>query len=117
MTTNDHMARVRKLAEQSRQWEAQDACPINEQVCRCPTCGVATQLIRGRLVARGWSQEDAKRVVTTPPSDASYPYLASVRVDGRETYRVLKDLAEVLDGDILDDIETALGKRRETPSC
>lgn len=114
MTTEDHMARVRRLAEQSRRWEAQDdhvhdACPIDAEVCCCPTCGLTTQLVRGKLVSRGWSREDAARVTTAPPTEAaSYPYIASVRVDGREVYRVHSDLAEAADADVMGDIEAAL---------
>ena len=69
-------------------------------------------MLRGALVSRGWSREDAARVLTMPPNEAaSYPYLASVRVDGREVYRVHADLGEVLDIEIVEDVEQALRRR------
>ena len=100
MTTLDHIRRVKRLST-----------PL---VCECRTCGAVTQMVRGKLVSRGWDREDAKRVTTGPPSEASYPYLASVRVDGAEVYRVHKDLAEATDPDVIDDIEAALRRR---PRC
>lgn len=95
MTTFDHIRRMKRQSE-----------PL---VCECRTCGLTTQLVRGKLVAKGWSREDAKRVTTRPPTEASsYPYLASVRVDGREVYRVHADLAEAADPEVIADIEAAL---------
>lgn len=110
MSALDHMKRVRKLALQAMDWEAQDDGPVcHDFECRCPTCGMVNEVIRGNMVARGWSREDTKRITTAPAAEgASYPYIASVRVDGQEVYRVLKDLAEVLDGDVLDDINAAM---------
>lgn len=120
MTVEDNMARVRRLAEQSRQWEAQDTdpvvCPI-DRPCPCPTCGLVTQMVRGKLVSRGWSREDAARVFTTAPLDTSYPYIGSVRVDKREVYRVHADLAEAMDLEVIADIEAALGRHKEKPGC
>jgi hypothetical protein len=65
------------------------------------------------MVARGWTREDVQRITTTAPlAPAAYPYVASVRVDKREVYRVHADLAEVLDGEVLDDVDAALSRRR-----
>jgi hypothetical protein len=99
MTTLDHVERIRKLK----------ASPL---VCECRTCGAVTQIVRGNLVSRGWSREDAARVTTAPPMDASYPYLASVRVDDKEVYRVHADLAEATDQEVMADVEAALRRPR-----
>lgn len=97
MTTMDHVRRARR------------AEPL---VCHCRTCGLTTQLVRGKLVSKGWSREDAARVITVPPrEDCSYPYLASLRVDGQEVYRVHADLAEATDPDVIRDVEAALNRR------
>lgn len=98
MTTLDHVRRIKALSS-----------PL---VCECRTCGAVTQLVRGKLVSRGWSREDAARVATAPPLAASYPYLASVRVDGAEVYRVHSDLAEATDPEVIADVEAALRRRK-----
>ena len=100
MTTFDHVRRVR----------ATQSPPL---VCECRTCGAVTQIVRGKLVSKGWSRDDTKRVVTGPPLDASYPYLASVRVDGAEVYRVHADLAEATNPEVIADIEAALERGRK----
>lgn len=105
MTTEDHISRVRSLALNAAAWEAQDDTPV---ICACPTCGVATQMLRGEMVSRGWDRAEAARIVTFPPVSDAHPHLASVRVDGREVYRVHADLAEVMEPDVLDDVEAAL---------
>lgn len=110
MTTQDHIARVRRLATQAMAWEAQDDSPVCQigGACTCPTCGLTTALLRSELSGRGWDRADTLRVATIAPTEASYPHLASVRVDGVEVYRVHADLAEVLDPEVLADIEAAL---------
>jgi hypothetical protein len=115
MTEFDHINKVKRLAQSALEWEAQDDTPEVCRIdgaCRCPTCGLVTEVVRGNMVARGWSREAVQRRITVrAPDEASYPYVASVRVDEREVYRVMDDLAEVFKGDVLDDIEAALERQ------
>lgn len=111
MTTQDHLARVRKLAAQAEAWEAQDTevCPI-DRPCSCPTCGITTMLIRSKLRKDGFSEDDARRV-TVRGNDfrgAAHPYIASVRVDDREVYRIHERPDEALDAEVLADLERRL---------
>ena len=115
MTTQDHISRVRRLAESARQWEAQDegVCPI-DRPCSCPTGGVTTLLVRGRLRSRGFSEKDAKRV-TVRGNDfrgGAHPYLASVRVDGVEVYRIDERPDEALSDEVVSDIISALERNQ-----
>jgi len=84
-------------------------CPDGR--CACPTCGVVRELLRGNLVSRGATRLDAQRVTVEASNlgSCSHPYLASVRVDGREVYRIETDPDEALDPSVMDDIERALG--------
>ena len=107
MTTPEHVARVCKLPRSETPDEGG-----HYPTCVCRTCGTVTAIIRGKLASRGWHGADLKRVVTRPPTEAaSYPYLAAVRVDGAEVYRVVRDLAEATDPDVIADIEAALLRR------
>jgi hypothetical protein len=78
--------------------------------CRCPTCGTAELLLRTKLLARGYPKEDRARVSiqATACGDGSYPFIASVRVDGREVYRIMNAPDEVFAEDVLEDITKAL---------
>lgn len=109
MTPLDHLERVRKLAEQARQWEAQDDTPT---VCHCQTCGVANARVRAALAERGWSRSEIHHVnvVGNDFRGAAYPYIASVRVAGNEIYRIHTDLGEILQPEVIADIEAALTK-------
>lgn len=114
MTPLDHLERVRKLAEQARQWEAQEDPYAKGQaeplVCHCQTCGVANARIRAALTSRGWSRSAAHHVsvVGNDFRGAAHPYIASVKVAGREIYRIHNDLAEVVEPEVIADIEAAL---------
>lgn len=79
--------------------------------CSCPTCGVTLPLLRIALKLRGFASDELRRRVTLHPFDcgsAAYPYVASVRVDGREVYRIHHRPDEVFASDVLNDLEAAL---------
>jgi hypothetical protein len=80
------------------------------RACLCPTCGLTSKLLHAALRKRGTPREDLGRVTLAPwmMGSAAYPYLVSVRVDGREIYRVEQHLDEALADDVLADIQTAL---------
>jgi hypothetical protein len=107
MTTLDHMERVRKMAAAAA-GPAAPHCSLDR--CRCPTCATTELLLRTALIRRGVRQEDTKRVALRAfdCGSAAYPYLASVRVDGREVYRVEQRPDEVFAPEVLDDITKAL---------
>jgi hypothetical protein len=79
-------------------------------VCSCPTCGVAQLLLHSALEKRRVRDFDIKRVTIRACDFAggAYPYIASVRVDGREVYRIHARPDEVFAPDVLDDIVKAL---------
>lgn len=112
MTPLDHIERVRKLAASAAAWQGQDDRPPG--VCNCPTCGVVNARIRAELMRRGWDKPSVHHVHVEGYDfrGAAHPYLASVRVDGAEVYRVHSDLAEVLADDVMDDIENALRRHQ-----
>src|SRR5690349_25000587 len=105
---DDPMSRVKALALQAEAWEAHEC-----HVCTCPTCGVTFKLLEAALRKRGVSPEDTKRVSINPTGfgGASHPYLASVRVDGQEVYRIMDRPDEALAADVLRDVELALKGR------
>jgi hypothetical protein len=74
--------------------------------CRCPTCGMAELVLRSVLRLQG----DVQRITIRASAcgDGSYPFLASVRVDGREVYRIMNSPDEVFQTDVLEDITAAL---------
>lgn len=79
--------------------------------CWCPTCGATFILLLAVLKRRGFSSDELRRRVVVRPFDcgsAAYPYVASVRVDGREVYRIHNRPDEVFEMDVLNDLETAL---------
>jgi hypothetical protein len=130
VTTLDHIERVKKLAKTAQaavEWDAQSDPYANvasegieklistlsgedKEVCTCPTCGVVNARLRAELMRRGWSKAAVHHVHIEGYDcrGAAHPYLASVRVDGVEVYRVERDLAEAIDPDVLDDIERRL---------
>lgn len=80
--------------------------------CRCPTCEAAEMILRASLIAHYVPKEDRERV-TVRANDfagAAYPYLASVRVDGREVYRINARPDECLDPEVIEDVIRALGR-------
>jgi hypothetical protein len=84
-------------------------CPLDAP-CRCPTCGVTTLLLRSKLRLRGLEEPDVKRV-TVEGADfrgGAYPYIASVRVDGQEVFRIYRRPDEALEEDAIRDIERRL---------
>jgi hypothetical protein len=101
--------RLRKLALAEAD-KAAGRCPTGG--CSCPSCGATTLLLRGALIRRGVNHAETKRVVIEPSmcGDGSYPFLASVRVDGREVYRIERRPDEVFAPDVLDDIVRAIGR-------
>lgn len=78
--------------------------------CVCPTCEAAGLVLRAKLLARGVRSEDAKRVQLRANDfrGGAHPYLASVRVDGREIYRIMQRPDEALADEVLEDIQRAL---------
>ena len=78
--------------------------------CRCSTCGATEVLLRAMLARRGVRDFDAKRVFVRANDFAggAHPYLASVRVDGREVYRIHERPDEVFAEDVMEDIIKAL---------
>lgn len=73
--------------------------------CSFPTRGVVETLLRAEF-----PPDDSGRITveTTACGDGSYPFLASVRVDGREVYRILSEPDEVFAADVLADLAAAL---------
>jgi hypothetical protein len=73
--------------------------------CRCPACGVTELLLRAKFPAA-----DRERITVTASDlgSCSYPYLATVRVDGTEVYRIHARPDEVFAADVLADIERRL---------
>lgn len=78
--------------------------------CICPTCAATALLLRVSLVKRGASLADAKRVLVHANdfAGAAHPYVASVRVDGQEVYRIHDRPDEVFAPDVIRDIQKAL---------
>jgi hypothetical protein len=70
-------------------------------------------LLRTKLLARGFDREDRARVTIQASTcgDGSYPYLGSVRVDGREVYRIMRRPDEVFAEDVFNDIVAALERK------
>jgi hypothetical protein len=88
---------------------AAGACTLD--LCRCPTCGVVEALLRAELAENHKVRDfDVKRVHVRANDFAggAHPYLASVRVDGREVYRIHARPDEVFAHDVLEDIVKAL---------
>ena len=84
------------------------SCPLDGP-CGCPTCGVTALLLQGRLRQHGWSLTDIKRVhLQGSPLAGGTPYIASVRVDGREVYRIERRPDEVFQPAVFDDIQRSL---------
>ena len=108
MSPLDHMERVRKLA--ASQLPAA-VCPI-DRPCGCPTCGVTAVLLRLRMRRRGFTDEDAARLtVRAGGLGGGHTHIASVRVDGREVYRIVNRPDEVFAEDVLADLERALRRK------
>lgn len=82
-------------------------------VCVCPTCGVAEVLLHSSLRYQGATPDELTRVrvVGYDFAGASHPYLASVKVDGREVYRIMSRVQEVLEPDVQDDVIAALRRQ------
>ena len=98
-----------KQPEFAQEFGREEVCKIDGR-CRCPTCGVVEAVLHGTLVARGFSRVEAERVTVGPGGlGGGNDYLASVRVDGREVYRIERNPDEALDPAVIDDIERALG--------
>lgn len=81
---------------------ANQVCAIDGP-CRCPTCGIVEVLLHGKLVALGFTRNEAERV-SVSASTGIHPALASVRVDGAEVYRIEREPDEALHPDVLSDI-------------
>lgn len=83
-------------------------CPTTSP-CGCPSCGLAALLIRSTVNRRGVPLADTRRITLVPsPLAGGQPYAASVRVDGREVFRIVSKPDEALATDVLEDIERAL---------
>jgi hypothetical protein len=81
-------------------------CPVGG--CRCPTCRMTELVLRSVLKSDGFTDTDRVTIRATTCGDGSYPYLASVRVDGNEVYRIHDRPDEVFADDVLEDITKAL---------
>lgn len=106
MTELDLKSRI----EADRKADVPGATCAIDGACSCPTCGVTAILLRAALFRRGVLLDDTKRI-TVRANDfrgGAHPYVASVRVDGAEVYRIHRNPDEVFEADVLDDIERAL---------
>jgi hypothetical protein len=99
-----------RLRAAARDAQAQPEICAIDGPCRCPTCSIVEMLVHSELTGAGYSRNQAERVTVGAANfdGASYPYLASVRVDGREVYRIMRTPDEALAADVMDDIKTAL---------
>lgn len=86
------------------------ACSVSGSGCNL--CGFIASLLNDRLRDLGVLSKDRFRVSVeaTDLGSASYPYLASIRVDGREVYRVESSPSEAAHEDVLKDVKTALSR-------
>lgn len=77
--------------------------------CRCPACGAAELILRTYIP----TAEDRARVTVraTDFAGSAYPYVASVRVDGREVYRIHDRPDECLAPDVIQDVLKALRRK------
>lgn len=97
-----------RIEEERRADVPGGTCTVDR--CVCPTCGVTQALLRAKLLARGVSKLDTPRLTVTACDfhGGAYPYIASVRVDGREVYRIHARPDEVFAEDVMADIISAL---------
>jgi hypothetical protein len=75
--------------------------------CRCRTCAVTEALLRSELMVKHKARDFDARRVTVRANDfagGAHPYIATVRIDGREVYRIHDRPDEVFAPDVLDDI-------------
>ena len=72
--------------------------------CVCPTCKTTEVLLRAKLGT------DRVTIITNDFRGAAHPYIASVRVDGKEVYRIQRRPDEIFTPDVLRDIVQALAK-------
>lgn len=113
MTTSAHMRRVRQtaFAHTFDEPPAPPVCPI-DGLCNCPTCGVASAMLNGRLRALGFGPEAQDRVaIRGDDFRGGHACLArvSVRTDtGEREVARLDTVQDILRPDILHDIVKAL---------
>lgn len=81
--------------------------------CRCQTCGVTEAILRSALRSRKVPQEDLVRVTVRANDFAggAHPYVASVRVDDREVYRIHARPDEALTPEVVADVIRALRRK------
>lgn len=82
--------------------------------CRCPTCGVTELVLRSALRSRRVPQGDLPRVTVRANDFAggAYPYVASVRVDDKEVFRIHARPDEALEPDVVRDVIRALRRTK-----
>lgn len=90
-----------------------DGATCTLERCVCPTCGVTELLLRSAL-AQVVPDFNPSRVTiwTNDFRGGAYPYIATVRVDDVEVYRIHQQPDEVFGREVMADLRTAL--RRPT---